>query len=498
MRKLTIKRLLDISIAMAAERDGERLLERIITDAMDITGCDGGTLYIISGETLSFKVMITKSMHILRGGRHGNIDLPPVPLIRSNVCAYSVLESKLVNIPDVYQSDLFDFSGPRNYDALTGYKTTSMMVVPMENNKGQLIGVMQLINAKNSAGEIIPFAKSSEIILLALASQAAISLTNMNYTMEMRKLMESIVETFSTVIYTRTPYNVTHTTNMVKYALRFLDWLAATGNDWKFNKIQRRQLLMTIWLHDVGKLVTPLEIMNKETRLGPKYEKVMTRLEIIALLAKINQLEHGADYQKVLDEIAAVKDLIDEVNTIGYLNDDLLAKVRLLATKTYIDQQGQSQNWFTKDEICDLSIRKGTLTDDERVIMQEHAIITKEILDKIKFQSEYAKVPIWAAQHHEFLNGSGYPNCLSGIDLDPEVRLLTILDIFDGIAALDRPYKKPTPIAKALAILGEMAEDGQIDKHILSLFSESRVWEDDWDIPEGTTIELEDDDFVDF
>ncbi len=477
MKKISIHRLLDLNIAMAVEKNGDRLLERILTEAMDITDCDGGTIYILEDDALAFKVMITKSMGVTKGGIHGDIDLPPVPLSRTNVCAFAVLDNRLINIPNVRNSDLFDFSGPRHYDKITGYVTKSMMVVPMENDRGEIIGVMQLINAQDTEGKTVAFGPQSEIILLALASQAAVSLTNMNYTRKMQDLMESIVETFSTVIYHRTPYNVHHTTNMVKYASAFMDYLEETEDKWTFDERHRRQFLMSIWLHDVGKLVIPLEVMNKGTRLEDKLEEIMTRFDIILLLGKVEALENGTDYSDFANKLKYTREQVVMINSMGYVEDDRLDEIIALGRQKYIDQHGEEQAWLKEDEIDALCIRKGTLTAIERQIMESHVRVTRDILDKIKFDGDYKNVPKWAGAHHEFLDGSGYPDHKNASNLDAETRLLTILDIFEGITALDRPYKSGISPEKALLIISEMVEEGKIDPEIFKLFAKSRAWE---------------------
>ncbi len=477
MKGVSIHRLLALNIAMAVEKNGDRLLERILTEAMSITQCDGGTIYILENDALEFKVMVTKSLDILKGGVHGKIDLPPVALNHSHVCAYSVLENRLVNIPDVRRSELFDFSGPIRYDSLTGYVTKSMMVVPMENDRGEIIGVMQLINAKDEDDVTIAFIPESEIILLALASQAAVSLTNMNYTRKMQDLMESIVETFSTVIYHRTPYNVHHTTNMVKYANAFMDYLDEINSSIKFDERHRRQFLMSIWLHDVGKLVIPLEVMNKGTRLEEKLEEIMTRFDIIALLGKVEALEQQKDCTKFLEELNYAREQVIVINSMGYVEDSRLEEIIALGRRKYTNQHGEECTWLTEDEIDALCIRKGTLTATERQVMESHVRVTRDILEKIRFDGDYKNVPKWAGAHHEFLDGTGYPDCKSGETLDMETRLLTILDIFEGITALDRPYKSGVSPEKALIILAEMVEEGKLDRELFRLFADSRAWE---------------------
>ncbi len=474
-----IKKILEIFITTSSENDGDLLLEKILNNALEVTNCDAGTLYILNDNKLEFKFMITKSLNIKKGGKKDEINLPPVEMFKSNVCAYSVLENKAVNIADVYSSELFDFSGPQNYDKLTNYKTKSMMVIPMKDDKGNTIGVLQLLNAQNAEGEIIAFSKKSEMILMAIASQAAIKLTNMNYTLEIKELMESIVKTFAQVIYLRTPYNVSHTANMDKYAKSFMNWLSQHPDSYiNFSEEDTQLFYMSIWLHDIGKLTTPLSVMDKETRLSTKLERVMDRLKIISLSIKLNCLRKGEDYSPQIEEVERVKSFINEVNTKSFLHNDILLEVEKLKEKTYVDENLEIKKWFTDDEIEDLSIVKGTLTPNERKIIQGHVSMTEQILEKMKFKHEYTKVPIWASNHHEFLDGSGYPKKLSGDEIDIPTRLLTIIDVFDGLSAKDRPYKKPTPINKVIEIMDEMVEEGKLDGKLFSLFKSSKVWDD--------------------
>ncbi len=470
-------KLLETFISMSSEKNGDILLENLLTAALDITNCDGGTLYILNHDRLEFKVMITKSMNVKKGGKNKKITLPPVKLQKSNVCAYSVLENKVVNIPDVHSSELFDFSGPKQYDKLTNYKTKSMLVIPMEDDKSNIIGVLQLLNAHDKQGNIISFNEENEMILTAIASQAAIRLTNMNYVQEIENLMDSLVKTFAEVINLRTPYNVTHTHNMAKYAKNFLTWLLANPSDYiSFNPEDAKLFIMSIWLHDVGKLVTPLEVMDKETRLGAKHERIMARLEIITLTTKLNALKNKIDATPTLQEIAKVKNFVNLVNALPFLDAEILKEVKLLSQKQYQDENGKQLNWFTKDEIEDLSIVKGTLNQKEIDTMREHVKMTEKILEKMNFKNNYKKVPNWAKNHHELLNGSGYPNNLKGDEIDKETRLLTIIDVFDALSAKDRPYKKPLSIEKVFSIMQSMQEQGQLDATLLSMFKDSHAW----------------------
>lgn len=475
----TLQKVLNIGIAFSKEKNREKLLDQILTSAMDITQCDGGTLYINNGETLEFSIMITRSQGIHQGGGEGATTLPPVPLSEENVCACGVLYRRLINIPDVYESSRFDFSGPKKYDAMTGYHTQSMLVVPLEDDREHVIGVVQLINALDENGQIIPFAGEYEQILLAMGSQAAICLTNMNYAHQIRKMLDSYVKVMSTAIDARTPYNANHTKNMVIYATRFIDWLQNNYPGQYFDEQKKQEFIMSVWMHDIGKLITPLEIMDKQSRLAGNYHLVLERLEKIRLLARIAQLEgrmSGAQAEQTLLDIRQAEKLVRTVNEAGPLTDEQIGQVEQLAAHTYVEEDGTVHGWITDQEREQLMIRKGTLTSGERAVMQDHVEKTRMMLEQMALGDDYKDVLQWASRHHELLNGTGYPKGLSGDEICWEIRLLTILDVFEAMTAIDRPYKQPMPAEHALKIMHSMADQGQLDQELLALFEQSRAW----------------------
>lgn len=475
----TLQKVLNIGIAFSKEKNREKLLDQILTSAMDITQCDGGTLYINNGETLEFSIMITRSQGIHRGGGEGATTLPPVPLSEENVCACGVLYRRLINIPDVYESSRYDFSGPKKYDAMTGYHTQSMLVVPLEDDKEHIIGVVQLINALDEKGQVIPFRREHEQILLALGSQAAICLTNMNYAHQIRKMLDSYVKVMSTAIDARTPYNANHTKNMVVYATRFIRWLQKNYPDQSFDERKKQEFIMSVWLHDIGKLITPLEIMDKQTRLAGNYRLLMDRLAKIRLLTRIARLEgrmDKAELEQQLADIRYAEQLVHAVNEAGALTEEQIGQVKQLAARTYIEEDGTVHGWITEQEQEQLMIRKGTLTSGERAIMQDHVEKTRMMLEQMALGDDYKDVLQWASRHHELLNGTGYPKGLSGDEICWEIRLLTILDVFEAMTAIDRPYKQPMPAEHALKIMHSMADQGQLDQELLALFEQSRAW----------------------
>ena len=481
MKNEQMKQLLDVCIALSAERDREALLFCILDTAMDLTNCDGGTLYLLEEDGLHFCRMITRSFGIRQGGAEAPITLPAVPLKPSHVCARAVLTETLINIPDVKADTRFDFSGTAKYDAMTGYNTRSMLVFPLTNDRGKIIGVLQLINGMQGNGTIIAFAPMYEALASALASQAAICLTNMQYADRVRSLLDSLVRALSTAIDERTPYNANHSRNMARYAAAFLNWLEQTENGWKFTTDQRREFLLSVWLHDVGKLTIPREVMDKQSRLGSRLKDIQQRFTVIKLLARIELLEGRISAEEAETrnrQCIEALELIEKADRAGYQTDDTLAAINTLAERTYRNEAGEVLPWLTAEERSCLAIRKGTLTEEERRIMEDHVVVTGRILNQVAFPEEYANVPVWAAAHHELLNGTGYPLHRAADSLPPEVRLLTILDVFDALTAKDRPYKPGMPAERALAILQNMASEGSIDKNILNLFEQSRVWEE--------------------
>lgn len=300
------------------------------------------------------------------------------------------------------------------------------------------------------------------------------------YIQQINKLIDSMVRTLSVTIDERSHYTAKHTKNMVSMGEAFLDWLKETDNPWRFNEEQRRVLLMSIWLHDVGKVAIPLEIMDKATRLGPALGVIEARFSRIALLDRIALLEGRLTqeaYDRIRKERARILDFVRRINGKEFVTDEDMEEIRRLGALSYVEEDGREAPLFTPDEMECLSIRKGTLTAREREIMQSHATLTRKILDQVDFPPSYADVPLWASSHHELLNGKGYPNHESREHIPREVQLITILDIFEALIARDRPYKPPIPLEKAWAILDSMVREGSVNGDLLELFRESNAWQ---------------------
>ena len=474
-------RIIRIGISLSTERDRNRLLAAILENGMDITNCDAGTLYLYEDNKLSFKFMETRSLGIRRGLDGEAIhDLPPVPLQEGNVCSYAAIHREVVNIADVYDSDRFDFSGPRRYDSLTGYRTRSQLVVPLVNNENELIGVLQLINAMDEAGGVIAFDRQYEIIIRSLGSMAAIELTNLSYVEALKTQIYSFVEALTTALEERTPYNALHTRNVEKYVRLLADYITEQHRkglcEENFEPGRKEQLTLAALIHDIGKMVVPLGIMNKATRLDREIEQVDERFRLLKALYEIDMLRgriSPGQYEEAAADLEAELSFIHAVDIVDYVDDETYEHIRMLAEKKHIAADGTQLPYLTEREVSCLSIRSGTLTPEERREMENHVVMTSKILDKVEFYKGFSMVPKWVGSHHEYLDGSGYPNHLKGDELDLETRLLTVVDIYDALAATDRPYKKPISHERAIEILKDMAKKGKVDLRLVEWLDEA-------------------------
>ena len=340
--KKDMKQFLELYLTINNVQDRAELLSNIVDTALDIVHCDAGTLYLLENNSLQFCQMHTRSLNIRQSGFDSPIDLPPVPMEENYVCAWAALHNQIINVADVNTDKRFDFSGAARYDKLTGYHTVSMLVVPMADEKGRLIGVMQLINALSGKGEIVPFDKEDELIISAVALQAATSLTNIHYAVQISQLLDSLVKSLSTAVDERSAYTGSHTRHMVQIAEHFLDWLEKTNNDWNFDNDKRNAFLMSVWLHDIGKLAIPLEVMDKATRLGSLLPELEERLRVIGLLDRIAMLEG-----KITEDELSIRNrhreevlgFILQINGGKPLSDESIARIEDISRLTYRDEK---------------------------------------------------------------------------------------------------------------------------------------------------------------
>jgi len=481
-------KILEAVVAFSGETDYTKLMGIVLTKMREITNCEAGTLYMERDEKLYFSIVQNELLGIFT--TEEDTGIPPVDLKQQpieNVCAYSAVHSKIINIDDVYTSKEFNFQGPRKYDAMTGFRTQSMLVFPLSDLRGHVIGVIQLLNSRDASGKIIPFDSTWEQIIWSLSYIAATALMNVRYLAEINDLFHSFVKMMTNAIDERSPYNANHTVNVAGFTQKFVQYLRSRfkpGSRYYFDENCEEQLVMAAYLHDVGKVVTPIEVMDKSTRLGAGLPFIIKKLSIKRLCEKVRFLSGELTEEEYNNQIEQLDDtllFVERVNEQGFLQDEDLERVKTLVNITYPDEDGNICRVFEDVDIDNLSIRKGTLTDTERLIMQDHVRITERLLNNIKFNKQYENVPFWAKSHHEFIDGTGYPYNIAGSNVQDEVRILTMMDIFDALIARDRPYRKVMPYDQAIKILKSMADEGKLDNDLLQLFIESGIGQDTQD-----------------
>ena len=479
MLKMTdeINEIMDAGYAMATEKYFQRLFDLLLKNSMKFTGADSGEIFVTDKNRFTAFIHINKTLD--NKGEHYDPIEEYVDIRAMNMVTYAVSHKQVLNIDDLYVEKQFETLKIKEFDQLHDYKTKSVMVIPIYELDNKVIGVMRLINCTDDDGSIVSFPAEYEKMVFSLTSQMSISLTNMQKMQEMDELLGSFVKSMTTAIDARTPYNGNHTKNVAKYCeevVEYMNMLHTRGEFREFiSEEDKVQLLMAARLHDLGKMITPREVLNKATRLGTLYDGLVARLEKIKLLLKIDMLEGRLDKAEWTMEDLRLTNFLSELpqlNIKGRLSESEVERIKYMGTKVYTDPEGKDFEYLTIDEVKSLSIAKGTLTAEERNIVEQHVVYTDKMLAEIKFNEKYNRVRKIASCHHEYLDGTGYPNHLRAEDLDMLTRILTIVDIYDSLTSTDRPYKGMVPPDKAMKILEEMAHEGKLDIELVGIIND--------------------------
>ncbi len=500
-----IERLNAIGIALSAERDPVRLLEQILLGAKDITNADGGTIYSLGeDDKLRFEILRTDSLKLIMGGTSGTpIKFPPIPLHRpdgspntSSVVASAVLSGQTVNIPDAYHAVGYDFSGTRAFDERTGYRSVSFLTVPMRNHEGAITGVLQLLNARDQAGGIVPFTTADQRLAESLASQAATALTKHELIDGMRRLLESFIQLIATAIDEKSPYTGGHCRRVPELTMMLAEAAARVTSGplagFTMSEADRYELRIAGWIHDCGKITTPEWVMDKATKLQTIVDRIAlvdTRFEVLkrdAALAMMQGIVAGGDAAKLeADYLRRIATLDEEraflarANRGGeFMKPEDQERVRTIAKRGWMAADGSRQPLLSEDEVKNLTIAKGTLTKDEREVINHHIVATIRMLESLPYPKHLRRVPEFAGGHHERMDGKGYPKGLKREEMSVQARVMGIADVFEALTAGDRPYKKAMTLSQALAILGRMKLEGHIDPDLFDVFISERVYLD--------------------
>ena len=504
-----LKKLTDIGVALSAEKDHSRLLEMILLNAMEITHADGGTIYTRTEDNrLEFEIMVTESLDMHLGGTSGNeISFYPVSLYdrggnpnRNMVAAWAALSGKTINIEDAYINKDFDFSGTRDFDKKTGYRSKSFLTVPMTNHENEIIGVLQLINAiDDKTGEAIPFTELDQEVVESLASQAAVTITNRSLIDAQKELFDCLIQLIADAIDEKSPYTAGHCrrvpilTNMLADAACGID----TGplKDFYMSDVEKYELEVAAWLHDCGKITTPEYVVDKGTKLETIFDRiglVDTRFEVLKRDAVIEALQRrlrkpdaaGVDVReedpalkKRLKQLDEDREYIRACNVGGEsISPEEVRRIKRIAGQKWDAPSGDKENFLSEEEIQNLEIGRGTLTVREREIINNHVVVSIKMLESLPYPKHLKRVPEYAGGHHEKMNGTGYPNGLIRDQMSIPARMVAIADVFEALTASDRPYKKAMPLSQSLKILGQMKVDGHIDPDLFDVFMHDKIY----------------------
>ncbi len=506
-----VKRLQEIGLALSTEDDINVIFELIMDEAKNITNADGRTLYMISddGKTMKFEIMATDSMNFSQGGTTGvKITIPPMQLFNedgtpnhSSIVAYSANTGKIVNIKDAYKEKGFDFTGAKNFDKDTGYRTTSVLSVPLKNHENDIVGVMQLINAKDpKSDKTISFSDDMQNQVESLASQGAVALTNKRLVAELKNLFESFIQLIATAIDKKSPYTGGHCERVPEITMLLADAVEKTKvgkyADFSMNEDERYELYIAGWLHDCGKVATPPHVVDKGMKLETitdRIEVMDTRFEVLKRDAEISMLKkqialikkgsaNGAiktletDLETQTNQLSSDQTFIQKTNRGGeFMEEEDQQRVADIGNYKW-KLEGKKINFFDEKDVRNLQIPKGTLLPEEREIINDHIVITIDMLEKLPYPKKLRNVPEFAGGHHEKLDGTGYPKGLKDEEMSVQAKMMAIADIYEALTAADRPYKDGKKLSQAMRIMGFMKKDYEIDQDLFEIFVKEGVY----------------------
>lgn len=507
-----LEQLNGIGVSLSKERDINRLLENILVAAKGITNADGGTLYRVTedGGSLRFEIVRTDSLNIAMGGTAPEpVDFPNLPLYTTQgapndslVAAYAALHQQTVNVADAYTDPSFDFSGTKRFDAHTGYRSKSFLAVPMKNHEGEVIGVLQLINAMDArTGEVVAFLPADQSLAESLASQAAIVITNRQLVDQLETLFESFIGLINLAVDEKSQHTGGHCQRVPELTMLIADAVNKTQTgpmaSFSMTEKDRYELKIAALLHDCGKVITPVHVVDKATKLQTLFDRIAlvdTRFEVLrrdvqiaALKAQLSARDAGrTDWDTRIEAtLAAAWAQLDEdrafLRSVNMgsesMRDGDIERVRQLASQyRWRGPDGEVADFLHQDELENLCIRSGTLTAKEREVINHHIVATIRMLEQLPWPKHLQNVPEYAGGHHERMDGQGYPKGLKREQMSVQARIMGIADIFEALTAKDRPYKPGLKLSQAMQIMRRFKANGHIDPDLFDVFEQSGAY----------------------
>ncbi|MCR4316794.1 MAG: GAF domain-containing protein [Planctomycetes bacterium] len=460
----------EIGIRLSTEHDLDELLRQILFEARAFSHADAGSLYVVDRNQLVFKVSQNDTLD-MREGKVGQSKFHDFrfPMDETSLSGTVALRNETLVIDDCQLDPLHN----KSVDVSLGYKTRTMLVVPMRNRKSKVIGVLQLINAIDRERRVVRFDPEFIQPVESLASQAAVCLENAYLYQEITNLFDSLVRYNAKAIDARDPCTAGHSSRVAAYSVRVAKELGG------FSKEEIRELRYAALFHDIGKIGVREHVLTKENKLFPQQiETLRARFEACKISVERdvyrNRTHNGASADKLHDmiiekhrEIDKIFSWIVEKNRPGFMPPEDVERMREIGAMQFVTSLGEPMNLLTQAELTALCVIKGNLTDAERTEIQSHIIHTREILKQIPFTDDLKNVPEIASKHHEKLNGKGYPDGITAEQIPLGARIVACVDIYEALTAQDRPYKPPMPPEKALSILKFEVKDGALDPTVV-------------------------------
>ncbi|MFO7660359.1 MAG: HD domain-containing phosphohydrolase [Candidatus Cloacimonadaceae bacterium] len=504
-----IQNLTRIGVALSSVNNLEKIFNLILEEGIAFTNADASTIYKVSDDkkSLDFVLVYTKSLNLKMGGNKKPITWQSIPLYDKRnrpqlkyIVTNVYHKKRLLCFEDVYETKDYYIAGTKAIDEQNNYRSKSLLTIPLKNHEDEVLGVLQIINALDPHGKIIAFKDEHIVMLKSLAAQAAIAMSNRKLINDLETLLLQFMHSIAKGIERKSKYSSNHIIRVASLTDMIARQINADVSE-KYREIflsenELKELSMAGLMHDVGKIVTPEHVMDKSTKL----ETVIDRIELVklrfelfkkalllykqelgeALILKIAKQWYPDSIIKSVSDILRQIDsdiiFLKDVNNGGeYLSDKAMERISQILK---IEFDYDSQNWklITEDEYNHLTIRRGTLSAEERKIINEHVQVTWEMLSELTFPNKYKNVALYASSHHEKLNGKGYPQGLNAKNLPLQSRILAIADICEALTAADRPYKKGNKLSEAIKILAECAKNKEIDGDLLDLMLDSGLY----------------------
>lgn len=508
-----LRELSRVGAALATERDLVTLLGMILTQARRLSSADAGSLYLVdldeagNPESLRFKLSQNTTLPELPFSEF------TIPIDHSSLSGYVAATGERLMIADVYLlPEDVSYRQNRSFDDKFGYRTKSMLVLPMFTLKDEVIGVLQLINRKRDfdvrlqnaeavAQQVLPFDEHTAEMVSALAAQAAVAIENSRLYEDIERLFEGFVTAAVTAIESRDPTTSGHSFRVATLTTGLAESVDRSGEGpykgLTFTKDQLRELRYAGLLHDFGKVGVREQVLVKQKKLyNHDLALVRSRFQFLMQQADLEYereraeylAEHGQrDYAEFVsrldqmrreerDRLARWLDMVVRANEPTILPEGTFTELEEIHRQTFVDFDGVLRPLLSEDELRFLMINKGNLDTRERREIESHVTHTYRFLQQIPWTRELKGIPEIAYGHHEKLNGMGYPRGAKESEIPVQTRMMTIADIYDALTATDRPYKRAVPAERALDILHAEARGGLVDPHLLATFTAAQVW----------------------